>query len=249
MKAIILAAGVGNRLGEVSGGRPKCLLEFNGVNLLTRHIRILEQNRIPELIVVTGYRSEEVSSVLAGLSTTIKISTIHNPDFQAGSVLSFYAAKENLEAGDDILLMDADVLYHPDILKRLIISRHSNCFLLDRGFIPGPEPVKLCVYNGRLVEFRKQVDKQLNYDFQGESVGFFKFSPEVTTGLLQQAKKYIDSGEKNAPYEEIIRDLLLEYPDKFSFEDISGYPWLEIDFPEDVTRAEEEILPEIDDGD
>ena len=151
MKAIILAAGVGNRLAELSGGLPKCLLEFNGVNLLTRHIRILEQNRIPELLIVTGYRSDAISSVLAELSTTIEISTIYNPDFRAGSILSLYTAKETLSGGVDVLLMDADVLYHPDILKRLIESRHPNCFLLDRDFIPGPEPVKLCVKGGRLV--------------------------------------------------------------------------------------------------
>lgn len=249
MKAIILAAGVGNRLAELSGGLPKCLLEFNGVNLLTRHIRILEQNRIPELLIVTGYRSDAISSVLAELSTTIEISTIYNPDFRAGSILSLYTAKETLSGGVDVLLMDADVLYHPDILKRLIESRHPNCFLLDRDFIPGPEPVKLCVKGGRLVEFRKEVDPGLAYDLMGESVGFFKFSPGIVAGLLQQAREYIDRGEKNAPYEEIIRDLLLEYPDKFSFEDITGYPWLEIDFPEDVIRAKEDILPEIEDID
>lgn len=245
MKAIILAAGVGNRLAEISGGCPKCLLEFNGVNLLTRHVRILENNRIPELLVVTGYRGEDVSMVLAGLSTAMRVSTVHNPDFRAGSILSLYSAKETLRSGDDIILMDADVLYHPDILKRLIESVHPNCFLLDRDFMPGPEPVKLCVVNGRLVEFRKHVNEDLTCDFQGESVGFFKFSPDIAAGLVQKAEEYINNGKKNEPYEEIIRDLLLEYPGKFSFEDVTGYPWLEIDFPDDMTRAREEILPQI----
>ena len=240
---------MGNRLAEFSGGLPKCLLEFNGVNLLTRHVRILERNRIPELLIVTGYRSDAITSVLAELSTSVNISTVYNPDFRAGSILSLHAAKDTLLCGDEVLLMDADVLYHPDILKRLIESRHPDCFLLDRDFIPGPEPVKLCVAGGRLVEFRKQLDPALAYDLMGESVGFFKFSPDIATGLLRRAGEYIDAGKKNEPYEEIIRDLLLEYPDKFSFEDITGYPWLEIDFPEDVTRANDEILPKIEDID
>ena len=73
--------------------------------------------------------------------------------------------------------MDADVLYDHNILGRLINSDKENVFLLDQDFEMGEEPVKLCVRNGsHLVEFRKQLDENLTFDFMGESVGFFKFT-------------------------------------------------------------------------
>ena len=63
-----------------------------------------------------------------------------------------------------------------------------------------------------------------------------------------KASEYINRGEDEAPYEEIIRDLLLARPDQYSFEDITGLPWLEIDFPEDVVKAKDVILPKLADS-
>jgi len=243
MKAIILAAGVGQRLGSCAGRRPKCLLEFTGSSLLARHVRVLEALGIPELLVVTGHEREAVEKELERVPAALQITTVHNPDYRAGSLISLCAAGTRTHPGEAILLMDADVLYHREILRRLLNSPHENCFLLDRDFIPGEEPVKLCVADGSLVEFRKQVAPDLRFDFQGESVGFFKFSPDIFADLLRRGRKYIDAGQVNAPYEEVIRDCLLEFPGRFYYEDITGLPWTEIDFPEDLRRAEREILP------
>jgi choline kinase len=246
MKAILLAAGIGRRLGDIPGGSPKCLLEFNGVSLLSRHVHNLEQLGISGLVVVTGHRMEIIEQALAVLKTRLPVTTVYNPDFLEGSVISMYRGGANIGREDTVLLMDADVLYGPDVLRRLLESPHANCFLLDREFIPGDEPVKLCVTDGKLVEFSKQPAPDVCYDYLGESVGFFKFSGAVFTELLQRARDYLDRGRRDQPYEEVIRDSLLEYPDRYSFEDITGMPWLEIDFPEDVRRAEEEVLPRID---
>jgi choline kinase len=114
---------------------------------------------------------------------------------------------------------------------------------LDRDFEPGDEPVKLCVQNGQLVEFRKQVAADLTYDFAGESVGFFRFESAFARRLATRTEYYVAAGRHEEPYEEAIRDLLLETPSAFGYEDITGLPWIEIDFPEDMKRAENEILP------
>ena len=242
MKAIILAAGIGKRLGEISGGKPKCLLEFDGISLLHRHIAVLRQLEIDNILIVTGYRQDDILIELDKLKHDAVIKTQFNPDFESGSVISLYTALTFLESGDDIVVMDADVLCHPDIMQRLIESRHKNCFLLDRDFEPGEEPVKICVRGNTMVDFRKQIDKQLQFDYQGESVGFFKFSSDIGNKLAERCLHYINHDQGNVPYEEVIRDLLLETPNNFSYEDISGLPWIEIDFPEDVERAEQEIL-------
>ena len=96
-----------------------------------------------------------------------------------------------------------------------------------------------------MVDFRKLIEPKLQFDYQGESVGFFRFNPEIAKELVQRCKSYIDNGKKDEPYEEVLRDLLLETPDAFDFEDVSGLAWIEIDFPEDVQRAQNEILSKI----
>jgi choline kinase len=246
MKAIILAAGVGKRLGEISAGKPKCLLEFEQVSLLQRHINLLRKFGIRQILVVTGYRREEIDAELAGINFEDELETVFNPDYESGSVISLFSASKFLESGDDIILMDADVLYHADILQALFETEHANCLLLDRDFEAGEEPVKICVRENTIVEFRKQVDAQLEFDTQGESVGFFRFSQSVCKQILNQCQNYIDDGNKYAPYEEIIRDLLLQTPESFNYEDITSHAWIEIDFPEDLVRAKEEILKQID---
>lgn len=243
MQAIILAAGVGERLGAAAGGRPKCLLEMDGRTLLSRHIEFLRSYGIADVNVVTGYQEAMVIAELEKLRCGASL--FHNPDYRAGSVVSLHAARAVLDSDEPVLLMDADVLYHPSILGALAGTRHANCLLIDRNFEAGDEPVKVCVDEGQIVEFRKRVAPGISFDWQGESVGFFRFSPAMAASLGERTQAYVDDGRKNEPYEEAIRDLLLAFPQQFGWEDISGLPWIEIDFPDDVRRAREEVLEQL----
>ncbi|MGB1801332.1 MAG: NTP transferase domain-containing protein [Gammaproteobacteria bacterium] len=244
MKAIILAAGIGNRLGESSANKPKSLLEFEGKSLLKRHIDILIENQIEELTIVTGYQSEMIEAHLQ--DSALPINFIYNDRFTEGSIISLNCAQEILFNEPEFILMDADVLYDAEMIKRLVNTKIENCLLLDRGFIPGDEPVKICVdKNGRINEFRKKIDNNLEFEIQGESVGFFKFNKLIGTSLLGRISDYLSKGENDTPYEEAIRDLIKTYPEQFGYEDVTGVPWIEIDFPEDIERAKNEILPNI----
>lgn len=246
MIAIILAAGVGKRLGSIAGNRiPKCLLSFAGKTLLQRHLEYLQRCGADEVVLVAGYRRELIEAETACLGGLPQPRVVHNPKYQHGSLVSLWAAREWLTADQPILLMDADVLYDIRILERLSRSEHTDCFLLDRDYERGAEPVKLCVRQGRLVDFRKQIDPDLEYDYSGESVGFFRFSPAKARRLAETVQNYVETGALDTPHEEAVRDLLLAAPQDFAFEDITGLPWIEIDFPEDLARAEAEILPRL----
>ena len=246
MIALILAAGVGKRLGPIAGDRiPKCLLSFAGKTLLQRHLEYLQRCGIDEVVLVTGHRRELIEAETARLSRVPQPCVVHNSNYEQGSVVSLWAAREWLTVEQPVLLMDADVLYDIRILERLRRSEHTDCFLLDRDYEPGAEPVKLCVRQGRLVDFRKQIDPQLEYDYSGESVGFFRFSPAKARRLAATVQSYVETGALDTPHEEAVRDLLLAAPQDFAFEDITGLPWIEIDFPEDLARAEAEILPRL----
>lgn len=246
MRAIILAAGRGSRLAEHNPeGRPKCLMEFGGRSLLDRHLDVLNQLGVRRLDLVIGYKADQIIDHVGTLFSRPDVAFQYNPRYEQGSVLSLLAARESLESGQPVIVMDADVLYHPAILQTLIDSDAENCYLLDRDFAPGDEPVKIAVRDGVMVEFRKQLAKGLRYDTIGESVGFFRFGPECAALIAAECAGFESEGLGDAPHEEALRNVLLRQPEAFTFEDVSGMPWIEIDFPEDVVRAGDEVLPAI----
>ena len=246
MHAIILAAGRGNRLAEFNpDGRPKCLLEFGGRSLLARQLDILFNFGVRQVTLVVGYEADLVIDHVGTLASRPEVSFVYNPAFIKGSVLSLLAAHETMTLGETVLVLDADVLFHPQIMQRLVESPHQNCYLIDRDFIDGDEPVKIAINHGQMVEFRKSLPAGLEFDTLGESVGFFKFNGEVAAKISQTCAGYNSDGLSGAPHEEALRDVLLAMPTAFACEDVSGLPWIELDFPEDIECAIKQILPAI----
>ena len=90
-----------------------------------------------------------------------------------------------------------------------------------------------------------QLEPGLKYDVIGESVGFFRFGPDCALAIVRECARFDTEGLGDAPHEEALRNVLLANPESFGFEDVSGLPWIEIDFPEDVLRAADEILPAV----
>jgi choline kinase len=246
MRAIILAAGRGNRLADFNpDGRPKCLLEFGGRSLLERQLDILFQLGVMHATLVLGYKAGLVVEHVGTLASRPEVAFFYNPAYKEGSVLSLLAAHEVMTSGETVLVLDADVLFHPGIMQVLIESPHENCFLIDKDFAPGDEPVKIAMRQGQMVEFRKALPAELEFDTLGESVGFFKFDGNIASKISQLCDGYRSEGLLGAPHEEALRDIVLALPRAFACEDVSGLPWLEVDFPEDVERAIKEILPAI----
>ena len=246
MHAIILAAGRGNRLAKFNPeGHPKCLLPFGGRSLLARHLDLLYRLGMGHVDLVVGYEADRIIEHVGQLNSRPDVSFHFNPRYLLGSVISLWAARDTLNSGAEILLMDADVLYHPEILSRLIASSRANCFLLDRNLPPGDEPVKIAVRDGVMVEFRKRLEPGLKFDHLGESIGFFRFGPGAARDIAAECARFDAEGLGDAPHEEVLRNLLLKQPGDFAYEDVTGLPWIEIDFPEDVVRARDEILPAI----
>ena len=237
--ALILAAGVGRRLESTDGWRrptPKALLDFGGRSLLARHVFILHRTGIRSISVVVGYESDRMRAALSELGADPPVSVIVNPDFREGSVVSLWAGREVLRGGVPVILMDADVLYDHRLMARLVASARPDCLLLDRAIEPGDEPVKLCIRDGRIVDFHKR--PTVPHEWHGESVGFFRFAPATAAELADRVEDYVASGRRGMEYEEPIGDMIrASAPERFGFEDVSGLPWTEIDFPEDVVKA------------
>jgi choline kinase len=247
MRAIILAAGRGIRLQLPEDSQlPKCLLRFDGMTLLERHLRMLKSVGVTEVVLALGFRHELVQAELDRLSWAPRPEIVLNMKFELGSVLTVHSIADALTRGGDVLLMDADVLYDERILQALVAgSGPVNRLLIDRDFEAGDEPVKLCMQGGVPVELRKQLAADLKFDTIGESVGFFRFAHAGARRLAELVAGYIETGRAHMPHEEAVRDLLQERSQLFDVADVTGFPWIEIDFPIDFVRATQEILPQL----
>ena len=245
MKAIMLAAGVGRRLyGEDDSQLPKALLRFDGKTLLHRHIEILRQNGVDELVIVVGYRKDDLAAEVAAVGAEDYVRTVFNPDFRGGPMISLWTARQVLSAGDAMMFMDADVLYHPIMIERLVNSRHANCFVLDRDTETGEDPVKVCVRRGGVVDFGKMIEG--DFDLVGDWPGFMTMAPDVAAKVAGMTQVYMDAGKDDVTYEWAMRDVMVSEPHgTFGYEDITGIPWVEIDFPRDLKTAKDTVLPRI----
>jgi choline kinase len=247
MRAIILAAGRGVRLQLPEDSQvPKCLLRFDGLTLLERHLRMLKSAGVGEVVLALGFRHELVESELDRLAWEPRPEIVLNMNFGLGSVLTVHTVADAMTRGGEILLMDADVLYDERILRALVDGdRPLNRLLIDRDFEAGDEPVKLCVRHGVPIELRKQLAAGLEFDTVGESVGFFRFDEAGARRLAVLVAGYVDSGRAHLPHEEAVRDLVQERSQVLEVADVTGSPWIEIDFPGDVVRATREVLPQL----
>jgi choline kinase len=247
MRAIILAAGRGIRLQLPEYSQlPKCLLRFDGMTLLERHLRMLKSAGVTEVVLALGFRHELVEAELDRLGWAPRPEIVLNMNFELGSVLTVHRIADALTRGGDVLLMDADVLYDERILQTLVAGGGPlNRLLIDRDFEAGDEPVKLCMQSGVPVELRKQLAADLKFDTIGESVGFFRFAHTGARRLADLVAGYIETERAHMPHEEAVRDLLIERSQLFDVADVTGLPWIEIDFPIDVVRATKEILPQL----
>lgn len=238
----MLAAGVGSRLERGPNPPPKVMLGFAGKSLLLRHVEILRHLGVDELVVVTGYRAEAIHQGIHEAGADGYVRTIHNPDFARGTLLSLWTARKELMSGADIIFMDGDVLYDHRLMAALLASGHGNCLLMDRNDAPGEDPVKICIRGGAIVDFHKTPREQ--HDYWGEWPGFLRLTPDCARLVVTAMGHHVDSGRFDEAVEEAFRDVVLGASgDGFGVEDITGLPWIEIDYPEDLVRARREVLP------
>ena len=239
MKALILAAGVGKRL---KANVPKILLKVGNKSLLERHYENLLNLGIKNIGIVIGYKSNQLTNFIKKIDIKKNIKIFRNSRYKLGSIVSLVCAGKFFHTKGDLIFMDGDVFYDKKVLKKLINSKKKNCLLIDRQFEKGEEPVKVCIKNNKICDFGKIVNQ--DFDFQGESVGFFKFSNKSAIKLLEAAKVIMKSN-KNAMYEDVIQQIIKKKKVHIDFENITSLPWVEIDFKKDLILAKKIILKQI----
>jgi choline kinase len=228
MRAILLAAGRGRRLGKPE---PKCLISIEGRTLLERHLANMAEAGITALTLVVGYEKERIIAALSGLPRAIPVEITENPRFVHGSIVSLQVAGEHLCEG--AVWMDADVLYPAALLRRLIASPHEDCVLLDGRSEESGEEMMVGVRGGRAVKIARRVGS--GWDFVGESVGFTKVGPAGGAVMKRVLDGEVAAGRLDQEYEAAMNLAFAEVP--FGHERVDDFAWTEIDFEEDVVKA------------
>ncbi|MFL6781983.1 MAG: NTP transferase domain-containing protein, partial [Sphingomicrobium sp.] len=132
MKAIILSAGQGSRLGHLVDDRPKCLIDFNGRSLLDRQLDTLEANGVHEAVVVTGFHDHLIDQAIAARTDGPRVRTIFNPFYKvADNTGSLYMAREELSG--DCLVWNGDTLVSKALMSKVVDnSQQGICVTIDR---------------------------------------------------------------------------------------------------------------------
>jgi choline kinase len=238
MNAIILAAGKGARLNGIAGSDPKCLIRVGGLSLIERQVGILRECGIDRISIVVGYGADRVRNV-CGSRVNYITNTIHD---STNSLYSLFLARRLLHQG--AVIMNADVLFHPQLLYDLLEAKQEDALLIaykDSTTPPfGDEEMKVKVRQDRVVEISKHMDPDYA---DGENVGIAKFGRIGGTLLVELLNLLIDRAAINEWAPRAYQDFAAQRP--LHALATRGYPWIEIDFPEDFSRAVDEVLPNI----
>src|SRR5918994_2446112 len=192
MRGIILAAGKGSRLNGTIGDKPKCLLRVGGKTLVERQIEALRGVGIEDIVVVVGCQAEAVRRTCGQ-----GITYIENTRFaQTNSLYSLWLARPML--ADGFVVMNCDVLAHPQLVTDLLTARHEDALLVayrDGDTTYGEEEMKVRVRCGRVIDISKTMDPQ---EADGENLGIVKFGPAGAQVLVEAMDALIADGNHKA---------------------------------------------------
>jgi len=229
-KAIILNAGEGRRLRPLTKDKPKCLLRLNGMTILMHQVTNLAESGIEEIVFVLGYYSDMITKELEKECFDLSFRYIYNPFYhETNTVYSLWLAKDELT--NDLLYLNGDVLFHKEVIKRIMSYKRETCLAVDKKVV-GKEEVKVCIYDNII----KQIGKEINVrKANAEFVGIAKFSQRFNERLSKKLEEVVEEGRVNEFFEVAVERILGEC--KVIAVDVSDLPCIEIDTYRDLKKA------------
>ena len=243
MKAIILAAGMASRLRPLTSNTPKCLLNIGECSLLKRSMDALIGNGISQFVIVTGYLHEMIEEfVTREYGTSISVKFIHNEVFDStNNIYSLWLARPEAD-GEDILLLDSDLLYDPRIVDKVLAEESENVLTLIKHEL-GEEEMKVQVdAAGCMVSVNKTSNPA---DAVGESLGIEKMGKAYTTAIYKELDQMMNQEHLENKYYELAFERLVPQGHTFKVVDASEYFSCELDTVEDFENAKQMIPAEL----
>lgn len=236
---LVLAAGRGNRLAPLTDESPKCLLPVGKTSALELLFGTLEHSAVSEVVLVVGHAHERIAAFLSARRHRIPVEQIFNPRYDsANNIYSVHVARERCRAG--FLLVNSDVLCHPEILRSALGDPRGSFLVVDPATPPRAEAMKVRYEGGRLAAITKDLAAETA---DGEYIGVARFDAEGAAALFSDVAHLLALGRTGEWYEAAIALAARRVP--VGMVSTGSLPWIEIDDPADLQRAEREIIPRI----
>ena len=238
-KAVILAAGTASRLRPLTLHTPKCLLKVGERTLLQRSMDALIQNGIRQFVIVTGYLHEQIEDfVRQTYGSRIDVCFIHNKDYETtNNIYSLWLARPEAE-GQEVLLLDSDLLYDAQIVERVLADKHDNVLTLIRHEL-GEEEMKVVMdKNGAITEISKTCDPALA---AGESLGIERMGKDYTAALYKELEVMMNEEHLENTFYELAFLRLIAKGSTFTVLDVTDLFSCELDTVEDFENARQHI--------
>ena len=239
MQAIILAAGMGRRLGELTNDNTKCMLQVNGVRLIHRILDSIYETGIRKVVLVVGYKAENVKSLIGDEYRGMEIVYVENSVYdKTNNIYSLFLAREYLTA-DDTILLESDLIFESRILTKIINDPYPTLALVDKYESWMDGTVVTLDGDNNIVEFlTKDKFKYSDINSYYKTVNIYKFSKEFSaTHYVPFLEAYCHALGKNEYYEQVLKVITLLDDSPLKALPLSGEKWYEIDDIQDLDIA------------
>ena len=241
MQALMLAAGMGKRLGKFTNNNTKCMVEVAGKKLIDRAIEAVIEAEIKKMIIVVGYKGKALIDYIKGnyKDCGIDFIFINNEDYAvSNNIYSFYLAREYV-INEDTLLMESDLIYDKSLLKKMVLCKQKNVAAIAKYKSWMDGTVVTCDRQGYITQFIDKSD--MNYELLNEyykTVNIYKLSKEFCKNVYMPfLEAYMSAYGLNSYYETPLKVVAhLARTRLFAYE-LGEMPWYEIDDAQDLDIA------------
>ena len=240
MQAIILAAGMGKRLGEYTKNNTKCMVPVNGTPLIDRVLRQLAQHDITKVVIVVGYEGKKLMDYLGPERNGLKIEYVNNPVYdKTNNIYSLALAKHKLQ-DDDTLLIESDLIFDDGMLDLLLDNSYPNLALVAKyeSWMDGTM-VRIDDDNNIVNFITKDAFRYSDTASYYKTVNIYKFSKEFSrTKYVPFLEAYTKAVGNNEYYENVLRIISFLNSHDLKALPITSEKWYEIDDKQDLDIAE-----------
>lgn len=239
MQAIILAAGMGKRLKELTTENTKCMVEVNGVTLIDRMLHQLDRQYLSRIVIVVGYKGKKLIDYIDTLDIKTPITFINNPIYdKTNNIYSLSLAKDYL-CDEDTLLFESDIIFEDSVITALIDDSRETLALVDKyeSWMDGTcvklaedDSIEAFVSGGKF-KFNESGDYY-------KTVNIYKFSRRFSqTHYVPFLDAYSKALGNNEYYEQVLRVITMLDNPEIKAKRLSGQRWYEIDDAQDLDIA------------
>ena len=240
MQAVILAAGMGRRLKELTNDNTKCMIQVNGVPLIERMLRQLEKRHLSRIVIVVGYKGKKLIDYIDELKLQTPIVYVENSNYdKTNNIYSLAKAKEFLRQ-DDTLLFESDLIFEDSVIDELLNDSRDTLALVDKyeSWMDGT-----CMKLGKDDNIEAFISsKKFKYseiESYYKTVNIYKFSKNFSEFCyIPFLEAYSMALGNNEYYEQVLKVITVLDEPKIKAKRLSGQLWYEIDDIQDLDIAE-----------